>query len=65
MSELLTELEASLFTSLTCSALRQRRWLRQPPTYLKIGRLVRYRRADLEAFLESCRVEPQGAGHAE
>ena len=31
-------------------------------TYLKVGRLLRFRASDLEAYLESCRVEPLASG---
>jgi excisionase family DNA binding protein len=31
-------------------------------TYLKVGRLLRFRVRDLEAYLESCRVEPPTSG---
>ncbi|MHB8246087.1 MAG: helix-turn-helix domain-containing protein [Acidimicrobiales bacterium] len=31
-------------------------------TYLKVGRLLRFRASDLEAYLESCRVEPPTSG---
>ena len=34
---------------------------RYPLAYLKIGRSVRYRIEDLERFMESRRVEPNGA----
>lgn len=30
--------------------------------YLKVGRLLRFQEADLDAYLESCRVEPVAAG---
>ncbi|MHB8438530.1 MAG: helix-turn-helix domain-containing protein [Acidimicrobiales bacterium] len=30
--------------------------------YLKVGRLLRFREADLDAYLESCRVEPVSSG---
>jgi len=30
------------------------------PAYLRLGRLVRYRQADLDAWLEARRVEPGG-----
>ena len=36
---------------LSKSFLRKRRRLGQNPPYLKIGRMVKYRREDIEAFL--------------
>ena len=51
---------ASEITGLAVKTLQQRRWLGKPPTYLKLGRLVRYRISDLEQFLDSCTVEARG-----
>ena len=48
---------ASEITGLAVKTLQQRRWLGKPPTYLKVGRLVRYRISDLEKYLDSCTVE--------
>ena len=39
--------------------LQNRRYLGQPPRYVRIGRSIRYRLADLEAFLNECTVEPR------
>ena len=46
-----------------CSVALMRKWrsLRTGPAYVKVGRLVRYRRADVEAFLDSRRVTAGGA----
>ena len=54
------ERQAALITGFSVKGLQQRRWLGKPPTYLKIGRLVRYRVSDLEQFLDSCTVEARG-----
>ena len=54
------ERQAALITGFSVKGLQQRRWLGKPPTYLKIGRLVRYRISDLEQFLDSCTVEARG-----
>ena len=51
------ERQAAVITGFTVKGLQQRRWLGKPPTYLKVGRLVRYRISDLEQFLDSCTVE--------
>lgn len=53
------EEEAARILGFSLPTMRKRRWLREPPAYLKIGRLVRYKVADLEDFLNSCRVEPR------
>jgi hypothetical protein len=42
--------------------LRKRRWLRLPPTFVRIGRMVYYERSALDAFVRSQRVEPNGDG---
>jgi predicted DNA-binding transcriptional regulator AlpA len=34
---------------------------RQGPAYVRIGTSVRYRRADLEAYIEAQRVDPSSA----
>ena len=43
------------------STLRKWRLLGKGPTYRKLGRMVRYGEADLHAYLESNRVEPEQA----
>ena len=54
------ERQAALITGFSVKGLQQRRWLGKPPTYLKVGRLIRYRISDLEKFLDSCTVEARG-----
>ena len=54
------ERQAAVITGFTVKGLQQRRWLGKPPTYLKVGRLIRYRLRDLEQFLDSCTVEARG-----
>ena len=39
--------------------LQNRRYLGQPPRYVRIGRSIRYRLADLDAFMNECTVEPR------
>ena len=51
---------ASEITGLAVKTLQQRRWLGKPPTYLKVGRLVRYRISDLMDYLDSCTVQSKG-----
>ncbi|RJQ54247.1 MAG: DNA-binding protein [Actinobacteria bacterium] len=66
MARLLTTREAAEFLRVSESLLRQSRSKQrrcEGPPYLKLGpSLVRYRVEDLEAWLESHRVEP--APHA-
>ena len=45
--------------------LRKRRRLGLPPKYHRIGRMVRYKRDDIEAFLADCAVEPTAVHGAE
>ena len=51
---------ASEITGLAVKTLQQRRWLGKPPTYLKVGRLVRYRVSDLMSYLDSWTVQAKG-----
>ncbi len=53
------EYGAASFLGVKVSCMRGWRFRRQGPPYVRVGRLVRYRVSDLEAFLESNRVEPQ------
>ena len=54
------ERQAAVITGFSVKGLQQRRWLGKPPTYLKVGRLIRYRISDLEKYLDSCTVEAKG-----
>ena len=52
--ELLTEREVAGRYRLSIAWLRRARVERRGPTFLRVGvRMIRYRRADIEAFLES------------
>jgi excisionase family DNA binding protein len=42
--------------------LEQWRYQGKGPAYLKVGRQVRYRRDDLDAWLNGRRIEPDGHG---
>ena len=56
-SELLTDVEAAKFLGLEPKTLAVwRSTKRYPLSYVKVGRLVRYYKSDLIAFLESLRV---------
>jgi hypothetical protein len=54
--------ERSAAKMLACSRALLRKWRlnEEGPSYCKIGRLVRYRRSDLDAFLAASRVETGG-----
>ena len=56
-TDLLTEAEAAKFLGLEPKTLAiWRSTKRYPLPYIKVGRLVRYQRSDLLAFLESRRI---------
>ena len=60
--DLITEEEAAAVLGLKKATLQQRRWLKRPPAYVKMGRFVRYRMADIVAYLDSCVVNPKVEG---
>lgn len=53
----LTEKEAADILGLTPKALQKWRWQGKGPVFCKVGRLVRYLPGDIDAFLESCKVQ--------
>jgi predicted DNA-binding transcriptional regulator AlpA len=57
-NKLLSNLEAAEFLGMSPDTLPRWRWAGIGPAYLKVGRSIKYRRADLEAFLEKSKVEP-------
>ena len=56
---LLTETEAAKYLGLSPKTLQMRRWLDRPPTYIRMGRSIRYRVTDLDAFAEAGQVTPK------
>jgi predicted DNA-binding transcriptional regulator AlpA len=52
-----SEKEVSDYLGLSIKALQKRRNKRQPPTFLKLGRTVRYRKEDVEACLTEIRPQ--------
>lgn len=56
---LLDEHEAAEFLTLPLRTIRERRYLGQPPAFVRMGRAVRYRRCDLLHYLESCVKTPE------
>lgn len=57
---LFNERDAARVISCSVALLRKWRLFGEGPAYCKIGRLVRYRQADLNALLDSHRVETGG-----
>lgn len=51
-SDLLSTTEASAVIQITAGTLNGWRYLGKGPDYVKLGRKVRYRRADLTRFIE-------------
>lgn len=58
--KLLTPEEVSLLTGVPTTTLAQWRYRKIGIPYLRIGRLVRYDLADVESYLQSCRIEVRG-----
>lgn len=56
---LLTTAQAAEFLGKSESAMCIDRCRSAGPPYFKLGRSVRYDLADLEAWLESCRIDPE------
>jgi predicted DNA-binding transcriptional regulator AlpA len=57
--KLLTEGEVAKILSVSVATIRRRRFLRQPPVWIKIGASVRYTHQSISAFLGSL---PSGGG---
>jgi predicted DNA-binding transcriptional regulator AlpA len=58
--ELLTERQVWTRYGLSISWQRRTRHEHRGPRFLKLGKTVRYRRADIEAYLARHAVEPKG-----
>ena len=56
MNSTLNERQAAEFLNCSVAALRRWRLLGQGPAFCRLGRLIRYRQADLVAFLDTNRV---------
>ena len=64
-SELLREPEVKRQYRFTGAWLRKNRRLKTGPAFIRVGRMVFYRRSDLDAFVAAHRVEPNGLGSRE
>lgn len=62
--ELLTEQEAAAYLGVSVSGLRKWRNNRRGPQYYRLGRLIRYTRFGLKAWLQT-RVEADHSGTAD
>lgn len=61
-SQNLDERQAAQYLGLSVSTLQQWRFRSKGPDYLKFGKAVRYRVADLQAFVEAHVVRLAGGG---
>ena len=57
--EVMTERQVSEIYGFTVPYLRRARRERRGPRFLKLGKLVRYRKSDIEAFLTAHAIETQ------
>lgn len=57
-ASLLTTEQAANYLGLTRRALEAMRWRKIGPAFVKLGRLVRYRIADLDNYIEARVQEP-------
>ena len=60
--DLVTPEEAGEYLGLSPGTLSNMRGKNKGPAYYKQGGRVAYKRADLDAYIESCRVVPNGQG---
>lgn len=63
--ELLTESEVWNHYRLSISWQRRTRREGRGPRFLKLGKMVRYRRCDIEAYLAANTVEPKPSSHGQ
>ena len=52
LEALLTEHDVARLLKVSVATVRRRRLLRQPPNWVKLGASVRYRPADIAAFIQ-------------
>jgi predicted DNA-binding transcriptional regulator AlpA len=51
---MMNKIQVAEYLNMSVSTVRQWRWIRKGPKFLKIGRAIRYRRTDAETWLNSC-----------
>ncbi len=57
--QVVNEKEAARLLGYSVKTLQNRRYLGLAPKFIKMGTAVRYRLADLEAYLDACTVLPR------
>jgi prophage regulatory protein len=60
LERLLNEHDVARVTGLSVATIRRRRLLRQPPKFIKLGAAVKYKPADVAAWIDS---QPTGGAH--
>jgi predicted DNA-binding transcriptional regulator AlpA len=60
LERLLNEHDVARITGLSVATIRRRRLLQQPPKFIKLGAAVKYKPADLAAWIDS---QPTGGGY--
>ena len=60
MNKVVNEVKAAKIICVAVQTLRNWRHQRKGPAYLKISRAVRYKVEDLENFMNSKRIDPEG-----
>ena len=58
-TKVVTEKVAAEMIGLSVKTLQNHRYLGLPPTYVKLGKSIRYRVADLQTYLDECTVMPR------
>ena len=58
MTALLNEIQAAAHLGVEPKTLTRWRWARKGPKWVKVGSLVKYVHADLEAYIASATVTP-------
>ena len=58
-AKVVTEKVAAEMIGLSVKTLQNHRYLGLAPTYVRMGRSIRYRVSDLQTYLDKCTVEPR------
>jgi hypothetical protein len=61
MDDTMRETQAAEYLGKSIMTLRRWRWQRKGPAWLKVGAAVWYRKKDLDAYVDACRVAPRAA----
>ena len=64
-NKLLKAADVANILNTSAGNLAKLRFIGKGPTYVRVGRLIRYRREDVEAFIEAGRTDPREAKASE